>query len=255
MLFSPRDSRIPRLLLPADDWQEGQVGYCVVTICKPPHTCIESLRPVHCSSYLRDGRFLLVPTPPPTVSVVLCFILTHLSGAPPDHPLCIQDENELILARITDWPANSNFARGRLEKHLGHAGHIAGETEVSERVSLIAKHRSPRCVLNNGLIPSPPPTPQFPLRRQCPYPPPARTSYICRSHLIGPRVVELMQRVSCWRTTLTHRSSLRRYVFCKWIRRWGATRINVHCAFSIRCYNATSTYQNSRPGPGRPPGG
>lgn len=63
MLFSPRDSRVPRLLLPGKDWREGQ------------------------------------------------------------------GENDLVLARITDWPADSNFARGCIEHYLGHAGQIAGETQ------------------------------------------------------------------------------------------------------------------------------
>ncbi|XP_061588980.1 DIS3-like exonuclease 2 [Cololabis saira] len=35
----------------------------------------------------------------------------------------------LFICRITDWPADSNYAEGRLEKSLGQAGEIEPETE------------------------------------------------------------------------------------------------------------------------------
>lgn len=37
--------------------------------------------------------------------------------------------NTLFICRIIDWPANSNFAEGRLAKTLGQAGEIEPETE------------------------------------------------------------------------------------------------------------------------------
>ncbi|XP_056149122.1 DIS3-like exonuclease 2 [Lampris incognitus] len=37
--------------------------------------------------------------------------------------------NTLFICRITDWPADNNFAEGRLSKSLGQAGEIEPETE------------------------------------------------------------------------------------------------------------------------------
>ncbi|XP_030629597.1 DIS3-like exonuclease 2 [Chanos chanos] len=54
-----------------------------------------------------------------------------LSDCPADFPSRPSDyANTLFICRITHWPADSNFAEGRLAKSLGQAGEIEPETEA-----------------------------------------------------------------------------------------------------------------------------
>lgn len=59
----------------------------------------------------------------PRVNVPLADCPADFTSRPGDY------ENTLFICRITQWPADSNFAEGRLAKTLGQAGEIEPETE------------------------------------------------------------------------------------------------------------------------------
>ncbi|KAF7652878.1 hypothetical protein LDENG_00091060 [Lucifuga dentata] len=59
----------------------------------------------------------------PRINVPLADCPADFSFRPGDY------SNTLFICRITDWPADSNFAGGRLAKTLGQAGEIEPETE------------------------------------------------------------------------------------------------------------------------------
>lgn len=59
----------------------------------------------------------------PRVNVPLTDCPENFTSRPGDY------ENTLFICRITHWPADSNFAEGRLMKSLGQAGEIEPETE------------------------------------------------------------------------------------------------------------------------------
>ncbi|CAJ1071658.1 DIS3-like exonuclease 2 isoform X1 [Xyrichtys novacula] len=59
----------------------------------------------------------------PRINVPLADCPENFTSRPGDYT------NTLFICRITDWPADSNFAEGRLAKTLGQAGEIEPETE------------------------------------------------------------------------------------------------------------------------------
>ncbi|ROL54787.1 DIS3-like exonuclease 2 [Anabarilius grahami] len=59
----------------------------------------------------------------PRVNVPLADCPADFTSRPGDY------ENTLFICRITQWPADNNFAEGRVAKTLGQAGEIEAETE------------------------------------------------------------------------------------------------------------------------------
>ena len=132
-------------LLPPDQWQilERDAERAGVALPKARAEGLDSLPPI----YIRPtGRVVSVsPRTAPLLVVGSCTLPSPYGDAgvlfvprdtrvprvllPHSADLADIEPQELILVRVESWPCHSNLARGAIERRLGHAGHIEGETK------------------------------------------------------------------------------------------------------------------------------